>query len=122
MRRWNFCLIVLAMILVPVTASAAGWGALLLQGPTSWFNGDDMKLFVDSAREALDKAPVGKPVTWRNPKTNNSGSATILATSEKDGQTCKTIKVDTQAKGATETMRYIACREPDGRWGLSVAQ
>jgi surface antigen len=122
MRRCNLYLASLVLIIFPAIASAAGWGALLLQGPTQWYNGDDMKLLVDSAREALESAPVGKSVPWSNPKTTNSGSTTILAESTKNGQPCKTIKVDTQAKGETESMRYVACREPDGRWGLTVAQ
>ena len=121
MSRWKPCLLILTLAVVPTLASAAGWGALLLQGPTEWFNGDDMKMFVDSARQALEEAPVGKPVAWSNPKTKNSGAATILDESTQDGQTCKTIKVETQAKGMKEAMRYIACREPDGRWGLTVA-
>jgi len=113
---------VLALTLVPAIAAAAGWGALLLQGPTEWFNGDDMKLLVDSAREALEKAPVGSTIDWSNPKTSNSGATTVLAESTKNGQVCKTISVATQAKGMKEAMRYVACREPDGRWGISVAQ
>jgi len=122
MQRCKQLLAILSLISVPAVASAAGWGALLLQGPTSWFNGDDLKLFVDSAREALEEGTVGKTVAWSNPKTRNSGSATVLATSTKDGQPCRTFKVDTQAKGMKETMRYVACREADGRWGLTVAQ
>lgn len=122
MQRCKQLLAILALISVPVVASAAGWGALLLQGPTSWFNGDDLKLFVDSAREALEEGTVGKPVPWSNPKTQNSGSATVLAINTKDGQPCRTFRVDTQAKGMKETMRYVACREADGRWGLTVAQ
>ncbi len=122
MQRCKLFLAILALTLAPAIASAAGWGALLLQGPTEWFNGDDMKLLVDSAREALEKAPAGKSVDWRNPKTSHSGATTVLAASKKDGRPCKTIKVDTQAKGMKESMRYVACREPDGRWGLTVAQ
>lgn len=122
MRRFNPFLATLALILVPAVACAAGWGALLLQGPTQWFNGDDMKLLVDSAREALEEAPVGKTIDWSNPKTRHSGAATVLGDSKKDGQTCRTFRVDTQAKGMKESMRYIACREPDGRWELTVAQ
>jgi surface antigen len=122
MQRYKKLLAILALCSVPAVASAAGWGALLLQGPTSWFNGDDLKLFVDSAREALEKGAVGKPVPWSNPKTQNSGSATVLAVSTKDGLPCRTFRVDTQAKGMKETMRYVACREADGRWGLTVAQ
>ena len=122
MRRCRLFLALLALTLVPSIGLAAGWGALMLQGPTEWFNGDDMKLLVDSAREALEKAPVDTPVPWSNPKTTNSGAATILATSTKSGKVCKTIKVDTQAKGMKESMRYVACREPDGRWGLTVAK
>jgi len=121
MSRWKSSLAVLTLVVAPTVVCAAGWGALLLQGPTEWFNGDDMKMFVDSARQALEEAPVGKPVAWSNPKTRNSGAATILDESTQGGQTCKTIKVETQAKGLKESMRYIACREPDGRWGLTVA-
>ncbi len=122
MQRCKLFLATLALTLLPAMASAAGWGALLMQGPTEWFNGDDLKLLVDTAREALDKAPVDTPVAWSNPKTDNSGAATILATSTKNGQVCKTLKVDTQAKGMKESMRYVACRQPDGRWGLTVAK
>lgn len=122
MQRCKLFLATLALTLLPAMASAAGWGALLMQGPTEWFNGDDLKLLVDTAREALDKAPVDTPVAWSNPKTDNSGAATILATSTKNGQVCKTLKVDTQAKGMKESMRYVACRQADGRWGLAVAK
>lgn len=122
MHRCKLLIATLALALAPAAVPAAGWGALLLQGPTEWFNGDDLKLFVDSAREALEGAPVGKTVAWDNPKTRNSGATTVLAESSKDGRPCKTIRVDTQAKGMKESMRYVACREADGRWGLSVAQ
>lgn len=122
MRRCKILLAILVLCAVPAVASAAGWGALLLSGPTEWFNGDDMKLLVDSAREALEEGAVGKTVPWNNPKTRNSGAATVLATSTKDGQPCRTFRVDTQAKGMSEAMRYVACRESDGRWGLTVAQ
>lgn len=121
MSRWKSILVILTLAAAPTAGFAAGWGALLLQGPTEWFNGDDMKMLVDSARQALEKAPVGKPVAWRNPQTNNSGAATILDESTHGGQACKTIKVETQAKGLKESMRYVACRESDGRWGLTVA-
>jgi len=122
MRSCRLFLATLALTTVPAIAVAAGWGALLLQGPTQWFNGDDMKLLVDSAREALEEAPVGKSIKWTNPKTSNSGGTTILAESEKDGQPCKTFSVDTQAKGMKESMRYVACRTSDGRWDITVAQ
>ena len=122
MRRCRLFLAILAIALIPAIAAGAGWGALLLQGPTEWFNGDDMKLLVDSAREALEKAPVGRTVDWSNPKTSHSGATTVLAESTQKGRACKTISVATQAKGMKESMRYIACREPDGRWELSVAQ
>ena len=122
MQRRKLFIAAAALALVPAAASAAGWGALLLQGPTEWFNGDDMKLLVDSAREALDQAPVGKTVEWSNPKTRNSGAATVLADSEKDGRTCRTFRVDTQARGMRESMRYVACRTSDGRWDLTVAR
>lgn len=122
MNRCKVLLATLALVLIPAAASAAGWGALLLQGPTQWFNGDDMKLFVDSAREALENAPVGKTIEWTNPATRHSGATAVLAESSQDGRPCKTIRVDTQARGMRESMRYVACREPDGRWGLSVAQ
>ena len=115
-------LAMLALTFVPAIAMTAGWGALLLQGPTQWFDGDDMKLLVDSAREALEDAPVGKAVEWSNPNTRNSGATTILAESKKDGQPCKTFSVATQARGMKESMRYVACRTSDGRWDLTVAQ
>jgi len=122
MRSCRLFLATLALTTFPAVAVAAGWGALLLQGPTQWFNGDDMKLLVDSAREALEEAPVGKSIEWTNSKTSNSGATTILAESEKDGQRCKTFSVDTQAKGMKESMRYVACRTSDGRWDITVAQ
>ncbi len=122
MHRCKQFVVTLALALAPAVALAAGWGALLLQGPTEWFNGDDMKLLVDSAREALENAPVGKTIDWNNPKTRNSGATTVLAESSQEGRPCKTIRVDTQAKGLKESMRYVACREADGRWGLTVAR
>jgi surface antigen len=122
MRRCKLYLASLVLTLVPAIAFAAGWGALLLGGPTQWYNGEDVRLFVDSAREALEKAPVGETVPWSNPKTTNSGSTTVLAESTKDGQPCKTIKVTTQAKGETQSMRYVACHQSDGRWDLTVPQ
>ena len=70
-----------------------------------------------AATRALETAPAGSSVAWRNPDSGNSGAITPTRTYQAaSGQYCReyqqTITIDGQQHRAYGT----ACRQPDGSW------
>jgi surface antigen len=72
-----------------------------------------------AAVRALETAPSGSSVTWRNPDSGHSGAVTPTRTYQTaSGQYCReyqqTVTVDGQQNRAYGT----ACRQSDGSWKI----
>ncbi len=78
------------------------------------------KLYAGRAQSQALAAPIGEPISWRNPDSGNSGAvvATREGTNRASGAYCReyqtTITVDQQPRTAFGT----ACRQPDGAWKM----
>ena len=72
-----------------------------------------------TTQQTLEKAPVGKTSTWKNPDSGNQGSITPKKTYKRpDGMYCREFTQTITIGGRTEEAYGTACRQPDGTWKL----
>ena len=74
----------------------------------------------EKAAEATTKAgdtPVGESVSWSNPDSGHSGSATSTReVVDNAGNRCRDFRSTITVDGKDETATGTACRQPDGTW------
>ena len=116
----------LAILGVTPAASAASWGAILLNGPAEDFHDEDMRLLMDAIRTTLDAPGEPRPVEWRNPDSRAGGSLLVVGQPKVDGyDECRRVRMtlySKKQKGYPSV--WTACREmePGGRrWVLVKA-
>jgi surface antigen len=106
------------VLLVTATPLAmAQYASLLRDSAAQRFDDEDLRLFLDNARKALDETPDDQTVRWENPKTRHRGEVTVLRSFEAMGGRCKELKVQNQAQGRKETNNFNLC-QVDGKWRL----
>lgn len=69
--------------------------------------------------EALESAPSGQSVTWRNPDTGSSGEVNVNvqpAFAAADGGPCRHFAHRIEVDGRQESVAGTACRQTDGAW------
>jgi surface antigen len=98
-------------------ASAQNWGPLMRNSPYERFNEKDNQMFLDYARKVLNDTPDNQTVSWQNPANQHGGDFTILKTAQKNGRTCKDVRVRTEADGRKGDAVLTAC-QVDGKWRL----
>ncbi|MFT5539535.1 MAG: surface antigen [Alphaproteobacteria bacterium] len=85
------------------------------------FDTRDRTLQERTAEKAMAE-PVGKPVSWSNPDSGNSGKVTPLkeVTRPTDGATCREFEQTVTTKDdRTASETGTACRAADGTWKVS---
>jgi surface antigen len=110
--RW----LALALLFV-ASAASAQFVALLQNSPAQLFDDEDLRLFLDAARKALDDGAVDQKYPWQNAKNGHRGEFTVVSKFESQGRTCKRIGVHNEAQGRKSDMRHNLC-VVDGRWRL----
>ena len=78
------------------------------------------RAFVRQADDRAQTAPLGEPVTWRNPDSGNYGSvvATREGVNNATGEYCREYQKSVTVAGQTEQAYGTACRQPDGSWKI----
>lgn len=103
-------------------AGTGGWVSVLKDTPAEQFDDEDLKMFLEAARSALnaDTTPP-QPVAWSNPDTGAGGRFLELKRSTMaGGAPCKRIKVSVYAKNRSEkSSTYTACKNAEGKWRLT---
>ena len=56
---------------------------------TGHLNAKDIYLALQAGRQRMDGQPVGTTNEWSNPRTGNSGAATLLRSFEDEGSQCR---------------------------------
>ena len=70
-----------------------------------------------STQRALETAPSGQTVAWRNPDSENSGTITPEPAVRRDsGEFCREYQQTVTVAGKTQEAYGTACRQPDGTW------
>lgn len=71
----------------------------------------------NSTQRALETAPSGQAVAWRNPDSGNSGTIVPQPAVQVDsGQYCREYQQTVNVGGKMEQAYGKACRQPDGSW------
>ncbi len=65
---------------------------------------------------ALETAPVGRPVSWRNPDNGNSYTVRSTKTYYVQQQPCREYTTQAIIGGRQEQIHGRACRQPNGTW------
>jgi surface antigen len=113
----------LALILAAAFASPApaqNWIGLLKNTPAERFDEEDLRLFLDTSRKALNEAPEKQTLTWENPKTRAGGDITVLRSFESKGRPCKEVRVRNHAQGRKGDNKLSLCKV-DEKWRLLSA-
>ena len=85
--------------------------------PAAYFTADDVKLFQDTGRAALETLNPGKVAKWENPTTGARGKIKVLAAfTSQDGRTCKRVGIYNKARGVEGESKMTLCRTTDGHW------
>jgi len=103
--------------LASTPADAQAWIGLLKNTPAERFQEDDLQMFLEHARKALNEAPDNQTVSWENPKTRARGDVTVLKSFELKGRKCKTLRVRNEADGRKGDNNFSLC-SVDGKWRL----
>ncbi len=101
-------------------ALAQNWVGLLKNTPAERFDEDDLRIFMDAGRKALNDTPDNQSVTWENPPTKAGGRITVLRSFESKGLPCKEVRVQNQAQGRKGDNKLNLCKK-DGKWRLLSA-
>ncbi len=73
----------------------------------------------NTTQRALETAPSGQQVAWRNPDSGNSGTIEPRrAVQESSGQYCREYQQTITVDGRSEQAYGKACRQPDGSWKI----
>ena len=110
-------LIVLLASLVAGPALALNWVPLLKNSPAERFDEDDLQMFLAAARKTVNETPDNQTVSWENPDTKHHGDFTILKSFQKDGRSCKRVRVRNEADGRKASSVVDAC-QVGAKWRL----
>ncbi|MFK7967711.1 MAG: RT0821/Lpp0805 family surface protein [Rickettsiaceae bacterium] len=79
----------------------------------------DRALLEKTSRQALEFAPSGNSVEWKNPDSGNYGSITPTNTFKTNhGQYCREYTQEVVIGGEKQKAYGKACRKPDGNWEI----
>ena len=96
---------------------AQNWVGLLKNTPAERFDDEDLRLFMDTGRKALNETPDGQTLSWENPKTRARGDITVVRSFEWKTHPCKEVKLRNEAQGRKGNTTLGLCKV-DGKWRL----
>jgi len=70
-------------------------------------------------QHALETAPAGKVVAWRNPDNGNQYRVQPTRTYYDNNQPCREYTTRAVVAGKTQTVYGTACRQADGSWKVA---
>jgi surface antigen len=104
----------------PAAIAASVVGGILVGGLVgNLLDERDKKMAAEAERKALETAPSGTSVAWRNPDNGHSGTVTPTRTYQTgSGQYCREYQTNVTVGGKSEKAYGTACRQPDGNWKI----
>jgi hypothetical protein len=112
------------LLLVPAEGSAQ-YGRTFRSAPK--LASSDIEIVRHLVREELTGKPKGTTLSWSNPKTEKSGTVTLLDSFASAGRDCRRVRYvinpGPQQRTPIRPARYVltSCRLPDGSWKLDSA-
>ena len=110
--------IVLAWLLaLCMPAAAQNWIGLLKNTPAENFNEEDLKLFLEASRKALNDTPAGGTEKWQNPVTGNGGELKVVKLFNWQDNPCRQIRVSNYTVDRKGSNTLNLCQVV-GKWKL----
>jgi surface antigen len=105
----------------PAAIAASVVGGLLVGGLVgNLLDERDKRLQAEAAHRALETAPAGTSVAWKNPDTGHSGTVTPTKTYQAPGGSyCRDYQATVEIDGKQERATGKACRQADGTWRVT---
>ena|SRR5687767_15687414 len=110
-------LLAVALLAAVLPAGAQNWVGLLKNGPAERFDEEDLRLFMDTARKALNEGADNQTTSWENPKTKARGEVTVVRRFEWKKNPCRELKVHNEAQGRKGDSTFNLC-QVEGKWRL----
>jgi len=111
-----------ALAVAYIPADATGWVKLLSRTAAEQFQEDDLKMFLEAGRDALNAEGPPKTVEWSNPKNQTGGSFLVVGETTRQGLPCRRIKFATYAPGYPNPPKiwttWTVCKVDD-RWKVA---
>ena len=111
--------ILVAAMLLATPALAQNWVNLLKNTPAERFDEEDLRIFMDTARKALDERKE-QTLNWENPKTRARGEITVVRLFEWKALPCREVRIYNETPGRKGTNTRHLC-QVDGKWRLVTA-
>jgi surface antigen len=104
----------------PAAIAASVVGGILVGGLVgNLLDERDKRMAAEAAQKALESAPTGQPVAWRNPDNGHSGSVVVVQTYQTASASyCRQFEQKVNIGGQQEKAYGTACRQPDGSWKI----
>jgi len=104
-------------VLACAPAAAQNWIGLLKDTPAERFNEEDLKLFLDASRTALNDTPAGQSVKWQNPQSGSRGELTVVKTFSWQDHPCRQLRVHSETTDRKGASTLDLC-QVQGQWKL----
>ncbi len=82
--------------------------------PIARMTAEDLRIWSDAIRDALDRRHDGDAFTWSNPATKAAGTIRVVASFERSGMTCRGAEFTNTAGGETSRTAWNLCKTPQG--------
>ena len=117
MKLTNF----LPLTLISLLAFPAyGFNLLFLKdAPVAEFDSVDTSLMVENFYDAMNNGEDGVTSEWKNEDTGHFGSATPLTTVVEGNTTCRTVRIESNAKSNSGVSNFKFCKEVGEKWLIS---
>ena len=106
-----------SLVLFCVHVAAQNWVGLLKNTPAENFNEEDLKLFLDASRKALNETPAGETVKWQNPVSGARGELKVLKLFTWQDHPCRQLRVYSETIDRKGTNTLNLCQVVD-KWKL----
>jgi surface antigen len=102
------------------TIAASAVGGILLGGLIgNALDERDKRMAAEAAQRAMETAPTGSSVAWKNPDSGHYGTVTPVKTYQTaSGSYCREYQQTVTINGKQEKAYGTACRQPDGSWKI----
>jgi surface antigen len=106
-----------ALLMSAFPAASQNWVGLLKNGPAERFDDEDLRIFMETARKALNEGADNQTASWENPKTKARGEVTVVRRYEWKKNPCRELKVHNEAQGRKGDSTFNLC-QVEGKWRL----
>lgn len=104
---------------IATTIAGSLIGGMLGSSLGSSLDAADARYYNSATQQALETAPAGQPLPWKNPQSGNYGTVVAAAPyQQSDGSYCREYTQKVNIGGQTKNAYGKACRQPDGTWQI----